>query len=232
MTSVPSVLSLGSFSGVRTFKGDSEDGTQLEWVFECEALTLSGAGVRLTLQLCEELECNKEGGFSFQLSACDGSRVVSQKKTVSGGTSFVWIPSKREVKDIRVYVTKSYHKAGYGYLIVSFVKAFFFAYRTDSMPEGSFAMPLGGNRGVEALTVLPNTSPNFKFYRKQNFAPDKLKLRNKWVFWAHADPDAITLEPELLDHEATLSALLAISRRAPDDVDDDVAEESASSGPG
>jgi hypothetical protein len=183
------------------------------WSFLCKTQTEGNKDVSLTLDLTEELDSNSEGNFSFQMTARDGARVVSQKKTSTGGISFVWVPDCREVMDVRVYVHQQCHGLGYGHLITSFVKAFFFLHRSNAMPEGEFALPLGDYRGIETLTVLPVTGQAKRFYAKQNFVPDPLKLRNKWVFQPQLCPDSFALEPATLtrvDCEAILLDLFSL----------------------
>jgi GNAT superfamily N-acetyltransferase len=151
------------------------------------------------------------GNVQFQLSARNNEQtVISQKKTSTGGVSFVWVPWKREVMDVRIYVGSQFHGEGYGFLLITFVKAFFFAHRTDSMPQGDFALPLGGVRGVNALTVLPVTGQARNFYTRQGFTPDPLRLRNKWLFLPQNASDSFALEPERLDCEAVLAALFRL----------------------
>jgi GNAT superfamily N-acetyltransferase len=213
-----SALHLGSFSAQRVkyredLHPDWIDFDECKtWAFQCETTSPSGTSVALHLNFVEMLPRieNCGGGIKFQMCATDGDRVVSRKKVSTGGVSFVWLPHEREVKDIRVYVAKSFQRQGYGSLIVSFVKAFFFIHYTDSMATGSFAIPLGGYRGARVLTVLPASTPAYRFYKNLDFRPDPLKLRNKWTFEVHHSCNALLLEPKSLDVEAVLAKLFAL----------------------
>jgi GNAT superfamily N-acetyltransferase len=205
-------VSLGSFAArrIETSQLQQEEDDFMYWAFQCNTITNAGSNVSLRLDLTEDRVVSKAGGLGFQMEATDGPDIISRKRVSTGGVSFVWLPGQREVRDVRVYVNKEHHRKGYGTLIVSFVKAFFLIHHTDSMPDGDFAIPLGGYRGITALTVLPVTGPAQRFYRTLGFAPDNAKLRNKWLFSPEADPTAFLLQPRSLDHKAVLATLFAL----------------------
>lgn len=103
----------------------------------------------------------------------------------SPGCSFVWTPRLREVRDLRLYIEAECRNQGYGHLIVSFVKAFYFPFvsTADGTEQGVLQLPLAGAGGkASCMSVLPVTTQSRKFYRNQGFAPEK--LQSKWLFRA------------------------------------------------
>lgn len=107
----------------------------------------------------------------------------------------MWLPRQREVRDIRVYVEPEFRGQGFGYLIVSFIKAYFFPWRRQ--PEDvAVELPLGGCRDVRRFTVLPSANAK-KFYRDQGFILPP--AHNKHVF----EPQLIV---ELYDELAVLAS--------------------------
>lgn len=111
------------------------------------------------------------------------------------GCKFVWVPLTGEVKDVRIYVEASAGRdCGWGYLIFSFVQAFFFPWVTDldrdlepslSAPvsdrdRSRFHLPIGGCRGATFMTVLPKTTQSKVFYRRQGFK--SVTCESKWVY--------------------------------------------------
>lgn len=101
------------------------------------------------------------------------------------GCTFVWSPHHKEVRDLRLYIEIDCRGQGYGHLIVSFAKAFFFPFISSaSGPEqGALQIPFGsGGLGSKALfmSVLPVTTLSRQFYRNQGFVTDRSS--NKWLF--------------------------------------------------
>lgn len=102
-------------------------------------------------------------------------------RNASPGCSFVWEPTTREVRDVRLYIDAAAGRGiGWGYLIVSFVQAFFFPFVTDDPDErGLIHLPLGGARNVERMSTLPTQHEAKAFYRRQGFRA--VRHRNKWI---------------------------------------------------
>lgn len=95
----------------------------------------------------------------------------------------MWLPEQREVRDIRVYIDVNRRGHGFGYLTVSFIKAYFFPWRRRY--DNNMELPLGGCRNVTRFTVLPSMNAK-RFYLNQGFHLPP--TANKHVF----EPEAVT----------------------------------------
>lgn len=103
------------------------------------------------------------------------------------GCSFVWSPRHEEVRDLRLYIELECRGQGYGHLIVSFTKAFFFPFVSSASgsEQGVLQIPFGsgglGSQKPLLISVLPVTTLSRKFYRDQGFVSGG-RSENKWMF--------------------------------------------------
>lgn len=76
------------------------------------------------------------------------------------------------MRNFRLYIAKHLQKGecdargGYGYMAQSFIKAFFFPWRSRVY---GYTLPLGGARGILRITLLPSKRSQ-SFYRGNGFS--------------------------------------------------------------
>lgn len=197
--------------GVLTVAELDEDDDGIRYFTACTT-TESGSEVTLEIQL--ESEIRNNGDESFVLVARCGSQVVVPDH--APGCTFVWCPRHREVRDLRVYIEKASRGQGFGYLVVTFVKSFFFPFVSDAnnSERGLLQLPLGGVRKALSITVLPVTTQAKRFYRKQGF--QGFATCNKLVFQparlqamyaGHAGEYTFGIESRKVTEEREMSAV-------------------------
>lgn len=145
--------------------------------FQVRVSTASGRLVRVNIQLeCEETTMAKKQSVVFTLTAqapgdAESDPEIEVIRDSRPGCSFVWPVGGDEVRDVRVYVQSQLHGQGYGFAVVTFIKALFFPYYVRKSGEGhlQLQLPIGGARGVRRCSVLPVTPQARGFYQKQGF---------------------------------------------------------------
>jgi hypothetical protein len=107
------------------------------WEGDVVATTSGGRVIRLAIRVTQVQR--GDSAIDYQLIASDdGVPVISKSQP---GCSFVYAKtgygsSDPEVKDLRLYIDAPKRGLGYGFVVVSFIKAFFFPFRTKATPLG------------------------------------------------------------------------------------------------
>lgn len=160
--------------------------------FQVEVTTSSGRCVAVNIQVeAEETTLAKVKSVVFTLTAqapVRGSNEFENEPDIvvipdkRPGCSFVWAVGSEEVRDVRVYVQASLHGKGYGFAVVTFIKALFFPFYTREPGSGKrkLHLPIGGARGVRRCSVLPVTPQARGFYLLQGF--QQKPSHSKWYY--------------------------------------------------
>jgi GNAT superfamily N-acetyltransferase len=188
-------LDLGSFVAEEEFASSDvpaarEEGDFSKFdnrVFRCASRTKGGRAVALSLEVITEKVTSSSGKksyFRFQILPYSLSG-----RFILGDTPLTFVLKREEdsltVEDIRVYLHRDFRGRGFAFLLVSFVKAFFFPFYIPVAPRQSrlISLPLGGSWQVERLSVLPTAHIAKSFYTQQGFKRFSAEGFSKWLFW-------------------------------------------------
>jgi hypothetical protein len=165
---------------------DNERDRTRERVFSIATETSGGRAVALRIEM-EQTFMVAKGYWRFGIRA-----YTISGKYVLGQTPLSFVLKRAQcdktIEDIRIYLQRKYQFRGYAYLLVTFVKAFFFPFYNSAIPgcdDGAPALqlPLGGSWQVARLSVLPTASVAKHFYTRQGFRRFDTEGFSKWLFW-------------------------------------------------
>ena len=113
--------------------------------------------------------------------------------------------SGTHVRDLRVYIVKSRQKLGYGFLVQSFVKAYFFPWASAAAALASvapFELPLGGAHHADTLALMPS-GVALTFYKGCGFDRG---LTTNTVCFTPAQREPLSTKAELKRHFGLVDA--------------------------